>query len=152
MTEIQNDKVNISKIYAQCQQSLEKLYSLNIIHPNYQYLEACGMFLQYFSTGRTHSLEQSGGDVGAYNLFENDLKFHTIKNQLNQVLENQQVLCGVVHEINTNVASLCSSVGRIEQYAQQTAKNTKISAWCNSVTAMNTYALRRMQEEYIYYR
>ncbi len=152
LEQIQKDKPNLKKVYSQCKKSLEKLYALNIVHSDYQYLEACGMFLQYLNTGRTHCLEQRGGDIGAYNLYENDLKYNVIKKQLDQVLRNQQLLYGVLIEINNNVENLCSSVEKIEKYSQQTAQNTKISAWCNAVTAANTYALRRMQEEYIFYR
>lgn len=151
LAQIQRDKPRLRQVYDECEQNLKKLYFLNIIHYDYRYLEACGMFLQYLRTGRTHCLEQSGGDVGAYNLYENDLKFNVIRNQLNQVLQNQQVLYNALSEINSNVKSLSDSVVRIEQYAQQTEKNTRISAWCNAATAVNTHALRRMQEDYILY-
>lgn len=152
LAQIQNDTPNLQRVYVQCTDTIKKLYALNIVHPQYQYLEACGMFLQYLSTGRTHGLQQNGGDAGAYNLFENDLKFNVIKRQLDQVMRNQEVLYDVLTEINSNVGDLCASVGKIEEYAQQTAHNTKISAWCNTATAINTYAMRRMQQEYVYYR
>lgn len=152
LAQIEKDKPRLRKTYDKCEQCLQKLYALNIVHPDYQYLEACGMFLQYLKTGRAHSLEQRGGDAGAYNLYENDLKFNVIKNQLDQVLRNQQILYGVLNEINSSIESLCGSVGKIEQYARQTAQNTRISAWCDAATVANTYALKRMQEDYILYR
>lgn len=152
LTQIQKDKPVLKNTYFQCEETLKKMYALNIVHSQYQYLEACGMFLQYLRTGRTHCLEQRGGDTGAYNLFESDLKFNVIKGKLDQVLRNQEILYGALNEINSNVEMLCNSFGRIEQYAQQTANNTKISAWCNTVTAVNTYAIRNMQEEYLCYK
>lgn len=152
LAQIQNDRPNLLRVQQECGTTLRRLYELNIVHPEYQYLEACGMFLQYLSTGRTHSLQQIGGDAGAYNLYENDLKYNGIKRQLNEVLKNQQILYGVMTEINNNVENLYNSVKVMERYAQQTAYNTKISAWCNTATAINTYAMRRMQEEYIFYR
>ncbi len=152
LAQIQENKPELKKIYGECDQNLKKLYDLNVIHSNYHSLEACGMFLQYLKTGRTHCLEQRGGDVGAYNLYENDLKYKQIKTQLDQVLRNQQILYGVLNEINNNVNGLCESVRRIEQHTQQTAYNTKVSAWCNAATAMNIQALKRMQENYILYQ
>lgn len=152
LAQVQKEKPVLKNVYNQSGETLKRLYALNIIYPKYQNLEACGMFLQYLEAGRTHSLEQRGGDAGAYNLYENDLKFGVIKSQLNQVLKNQQVLYGVLTEINSNVESLCSSVERIEKYSQETSQNTKISAWCNAATAANTYAMRRMQDEYFLYR
>lgn len=147
LEKVQKDKADLTKVIDLCTQNLEKLYALNIVYPDYQYLEACGMFLQYLTSGRTHSLEQRNGDPGAYNLYENDLKFNIIKNQLDQVLKNQYILYEAVTEINGNIQSLCASIGKIELYAKQTAHNSKISAWCNAATAANVYAMRRMQEE-----
>lgn len=152
LAQIQKDKPKLRQVYDECEQNLKELYDLNIVHPDYRYLEACGMFLQYLETGRTHYLQQRGGDAGAYNLYENDLKFNVIKKQLDQVLQNQQILYGVLTEINSSIENLCNSVGRIEQYAWQTAQNTRVSAWCNAATAANTSALKHMQEDYILYK
>lgn len=155
LVQIQREKPMLNTAYNQCITSLKKLYSMNIIHPDYQDFVACGMFLQYLSTGRTHSLEQCGGDPGAYNLYEQDVKFNVIKKQLDQIQKNQQVIYGALVQINQNVQDLCSSVERIENYARQTADyasqsthNTKISAWCDQVNAINIYAMRRMAEGY----
>lgn len=155
LVQIQKEKPMLNTVYNQCITSLRKLYSMNIIHPDYQDFVACGMFLQYLSTGRTHSLEQCGGDPGAYNLYEQDVKFNVIKKQLDQIQKNQQVIYGALVQINQNVQDLCSSVERIENYARQsadyarqTAHNTKISAWCDQVNAINIYAMRRMAEGY----
>lgn len=152
LPQIEQDKIHLKQVYNQCTENLKKLYALNIIHLKYQYFEACGMFLEYISTGRTHSLEQNHGDTGAYNLFEQDLKFNVIKNQLEEVLTNQRILYHELSEINSRVETLSASVRNIEQYAKQTAANTRISAWCNTVTAVNVNAMRRMQENYYYYR
>lgn len=151
LQEVQEEKPKLKTVYFQCDENLKKLYSLNIVHPNYQYLEACGMFLQYLERGRTHSLVQAGGDMGAYNLYEQDLKFEVIKRKLDQVLKNQEVLYHVLTEINNNVEDLSASVQRIEGYSRQTAKNTKISKWCDMATAINTHAMKRMMEEYVKY-
>ena len=79
--------------------TLSEMYGLNIIHPKYQYLEACGMFLEYFEAGRTHSLGVSGADRGAYNIFETELYHQTIIDKLDHILENQQVLIKYQREI-----------------------------------------------------
>lgn len=148
---LENDKAELKKVYHECDVNLTKMYNMNIVHKQYQDLEPCGMFLQYLNTGRTHSLEQVGGDQGAYNLYDADLKFHIIKSQLDQVLENQQVLYGVLMSIKNNVEELCSSVEKIEQYAKNIDRNTRISAWCNAATAINVSIMERMQEQYVMY-
>lgn len=149
---IRKEKPKLNQAITQYNDTLRKLYSLNIIHPNYREFVPCGMFLQYLSTGRTHSLEQRGGDKGAYNLYEDDLKYQRITSQLNQIMKNQTIMYEAVTQIQSKVDTLCDSVERIEQYAEQTAKNTKISAWCNAATAVNVNIMRRMQEEYYFYR
>lgn len=148
LVQIQREKPMLNTVYNQCTTSLKKLYSMNIIHPDYQDFVACGMILQYLGTGRTHSLEQCGGDPGAYNLYEQDVKFNVIKKQLDQIQKNQQVIYGALVQINQNVQELSSSINRIENYARQTAHNTKISAWCDQANAINIYAMRRMAEGY----
>lgn len=62
------------------------------------------------------------------------------------MLNNQRMLYEKMCEINNCMENLCESVYRIEQYANQIAKNTKISAWCNQVNAINIYAMRRIAE------
>lgn len=152
LSRIQQAKPQLVSIINQCNDSLNKLYSLNIVHKKYCYFEACAMFLEYLSTNRTHSLEATPGDPGAYNMFEDELYKKVIVNKLDQVLSSQKLLYHELCNINENVNSLCDSMRRTELYSQSMAKSAQISAWCNTATAINTYAMRRMQEEYIRYR
>lgn len=148
LAQVQFSKSQLKETYKKCQLNLQKLYELNVITPKYRELVPCAMFLEYLSTGRTHSLEAVQGDMGAYNLYEDELYKKIIINKLDQVLENQKLLYQELRKINTNVEQLCGSVERIESSVNQIRKNTQISAWCNMVTAVNTSVIRRIQEEY----
>lgn len=142
---IQNDKSELNKAYRICSESLTQLYSIDVIYPKYRTMEACGMFLEYLESGRCNTLQ---GAYGAYNLYEQELRMGIIINKLDQILENQQLLRKELQNINYNVEQLCQNMSNLEEYAKQSAKNSRISAWCNSITAYNTNALRRMQENY----
>lgn len=148
---IREEKIQLKQIYTQCKNTLDMLYGLNIINQYYQDYVACGMFLQYFRTGRTHSLQQNAGDIGAYNLYENDLKYHVIQKQLERITQNQQLLLSEVSQINNNVERLCSTVENFGKSIKSIEQNTTISAWCNAATAINTSAMRRMQKDYYRY-
>lgn len=148
LPQIQSFKNQLKESYKECQLNLQKLYGLNVIVRKYRELIPCAMFLEYLSTGRTHSLEAVPGDIGAYNLYEDELYKKLIIDKLDQVLESQKLLYQELCIINENVEQLCSSVERMEKSVNHIRKNTEISAWCSMVTAVNTSAIRRMQEEY----
>lgn len=145
---IQQEKPKLKAVYVQCDETLQKLYTLGIVHPKYRDFVPCAMFLEYLGTGRTHSLEASPGDKGAYNLYEEELKFQIISNKLDRILQNQKVICQEIRNINATVESLYSSMKQIETNTKQIEHNTKISAWCNSVTMYNTSVMRKRIDDY----
>lgn len=154
---IENSKPALQRILTECVKTRNELYSLNIIHPNYRSLEACTMFYEYLSTGRTHSLTATSGDPGAYNIYVDELykkkivdKLDKIDKKMDEMLNNQKMLYQIASEIDTKVNELCFSVYNIEKNVQQIMQNTNISAWSNAVTATNTYTLKRIQEGYYF--
>lgn len=148
LPQIQEAKKILKKSFDECQLSLQKLYSLNIIDRKYRDIVPCAMFLEYLSTGRTHSLEATPGDPGAYNLYEDELYKRIIVSKLDQVLESQRILCQEVRNINYSVQQLYGSIEYMQQSVNRIEKNTKISAWYSQVNAYNTSVIRRMHEEY----
>lgn len=149
---IAQEKSKLLTTYNQCDAELKRLYAVGIVHPNYHSFVPCAMFLEYLSTGRTHSLEATPGDQGAYNLYEEELKFKKISDQLEAIRQNQELLCQEVRNINQTVNELYGSVKQIEQYSKQTEQNTRVSAWCDAVTAYNTSTIRRRMDDYYMYR
>lgn len=148
LQEIRTAKPMIQTVYTQYKTTRAQLYSLNIVHPKYRYLEACTMFYEYLSTGRTHSLIAVPGDQGAYNIFEDELYKKMIVDKLDQVLNNQKMLYQKLCEINRNVEILCDSVNLMEETLNKVERNTRISAWCDQANAINIYTMRRMKERY----
>ncbi len=152
LPQIQRAEQQLLVAYNECENSLNKLYGIGIIYPKYRSLNACGMFLEYLKSGRTHSLQQIGGDEGAYNLYDKELKYNHISSQLDQIQENQRILYQEVCAINENIERLCSSIERVEKSVNKIAQCTEINTWCNSANAINIAAMRRMSEDYYRYR
>lgn len=126
------------------QEILDKIYALNIVHPKYRYLEAIGMFLEYLSTGRTHSLEARNGDLGAYNLYEDELYKGLIINKLDQVLQNQRILIAgqrqIISQINTMIHDIDIACERLEKIQNV----TQVNAFYNAVTAYNSSITKKI--------
>lgn len=129
--------------------TLSEMYELNIIHPKYRYLEACGMFLEYFEAGRTHSLGVNGADRGAYNIFEDELYHKIIVNRLDQILQNQQILIAyqqkilrTMNEIVAGIDNACERIGQnldqVHGTLKQIHSTEKSIEFYNSVVAYNS--------------
>ena len=124
--------------------TLNHLYSENIIHPKYRNLTAVSSFVDYLSTGRTASLVRSGSDPGAYNLFEEDVRanrildainrgFSTLSMQLSQISQNQYSLYSAVREGQKVLEGVSNLIEQSNQhfdkssyYLQEVANNTRI--------------------------
>lgn len=135
--------------------SLEQLYSLDIIYPKYRYLEACGTFLEYLLSGRANALEATAGFVGAYTLFEEELFRGEINNKLDRILQNQKILIRGQKEIldKTNailngVNRICRECSEVKKEINRISRIEEINAFYNSVTAYNTTVTRRIMENY----
>lgn len=148
LPQIRAAKEVLKKSFDECQSSLQKLYSLNVINRKYQDMVPCAMFLEYLSTGRTHSLEAVPGDPGAYNLYEDELYKRRIVSRLDQVLESQRILCQEVRNINHTVQQLCGSMECMQKSVDRIENNTRISAWYDQVNAFNISVMKRMHEQY----
>ena len=149
---IQKEKGQLNSVYQECTAELNRLYAIGIIHPNYRSFVPCAMFLQYLDTGRTHSLEATPGDKGAYNLYVEEVRFNIISSKLDSIRQNQELIYRKLQDIDETVDSLYGSVRQIQQYSKQIEQNTRISAWCDSITAYNTTTLRRRIDDYYRYR
>lgn len=99
---------------------LEKFYSTNVIFPKYRTLPAISSLFEYMLSGRCYELT---GHEGAYNLYENELRLghiistlDSISSDLNEIKQNQRMLCDAVSE----------SINVTERLLEQQVINGKI--------------------------
>ncbi len=136
----------VLKAYNESKKILDVLYSLNIIYPKYRYLEACGMFLEYFKAGRTNSLEANGEDRGAYNIYEDELFKGIVINKLDQVLENQRILINGQRQISAQINGLISGMNQMRKDVKDMKIAAQTNTFYNTVIAYNTTVMRRISE------
>lgn len=128
---------NNESLYSQnvrsCQESLNQLYSLDIIFPKYRNFVAIAQIYEYYMSGRCTELE---GHEGAYNIFESELRQNVIIAQLNDVLANLEEIRRTQYMIYDAICFANSQLAQIES-------NTAAIAYNTSVTAENTAIIAR---------
>lgn len=142
--------VIIKRAYNETVGALKELYAVDIIYPKYRSLEACGMFLEYLMAGRTSSLEASGTDQGAYNIYEDELFKGIIINKLDQVLSNQRLLIEGQKYISKQMETMIGGLNEVRKLTEDIKTSAQISAFCNTVTAYNTSVTRKIAEQKYY--
>lgn len=135
----------IEKQLNDTEDALDKLYSINVIHPKYRNLIAIASFCEYFETGRCVRLE---GHEGAYNIFENEMRLDVIiTNQeklldsLEQIKSNQYTLYCAMRESQYHLERISGKLDTVMSLSEQTAQNSAIAAYNSQCTANNTAAL-----------
>jgi len=95
---------------ASTQETLDKLYGLDIIYPKYRNLVAMCSMYEYFVTGRVSQLK---GADGAYNLYESELRQDLIIAQLDRISaglekikQNQYMLYSQLSKANEFLSSI----------------------------------------------
>lgn len=87
-----------------------KLFSVNIIYPNYRDIFALSSFYEYFNSERCYELE---GPDGAYNLYESERRgdsFSTFFRTLEDISKNQVVLYRETSNMFKNLKGLVNSL------------------------------------------
>lgn len=124
---------------SQISNTLDSVYSLNIIHPKYRNMVAVIRILEYFDSGRCTVLTGAGG---AYNKYEDEIrqdaiisKLDTAINCLYQIRDNQYMLYDTLEDcldtsdrIASQVSALTDSSKNIEACSAVAAYNSKIAA------------------------
>lgn len=149
--ELQNNKKNEitrkiegAKIYYyRTVETLEKLYSANVIYEKYRNIVAVGMLCEYFESGRCSTLE---GHEGAYNIYENEIrqniiisKLDIIITELEKIEQNQYMIHQAIQNSNRKIEEISSEILSSHKSIQQ---NQKIIEYYNSITANNTEFLK----------
>ena len=124
---------------SQISNTLDSVYSLDIIHPKYRNMVAVIRILEYFDSGRCTALTGAGG---AYNKYEDEIrqdaiisKLDTAINCLYQIRDNQYMLYETLEDcldtsdrIASQVSALTDSSKNIEACSAVAAYNSKIAA------------------------
>ncbi len=145
---IQNDIEELERQYSDSKRHLETMYGRNIIHPKYRHnIIAISAFYQYLSEKRTYCLEfdQSTGDRGAYNIYNEEVQRGVIISQLNlvltkldQVINNQEILQRTMIDANNKINYLSNDINNM---------NRQLSSSTKEQTAIQNYNAERMQAE-----
>lgn len=127
---------------------LDTYYRQNVIFPKYWHdFVAISSFYEYLASGRTKQLEVSntGADVGAYNLYEKELrqnliiaKLDDIIRRLDDISTNQRMLYDAIQEGNRKVDQMSSQIMRMSDSLKSIENNSAISAYNSQITAQNT--------------
>ena len=147
---LQSNLDAVRRQYKKTDAALSKLYSLNVVHPEYRSITAIASFYQYIDTGRCSKLK---GHEGAYNLFEDEkfkgiliLKLDELSNQMRQY---QSVLFYALSEINNTIDKWGSHISNsINSQTQLMNKHYEIMEYnqrCtrDEIKALETYVIVR---------
>lgn len=109
----------INLLNAQMRKSADfekKLYEAGILDDKYHYnIVATASFYQYFKSHMTYSLgfDRSTGDIGAYRIYENEIRQNLIINKLDiviqkldEIISNQYVLFNCLNDANKKLDKL----------------------------------------------
>jgi len=119
MPKLEAEMQAMQKTYNLTCQALKKCYDINIIPVKYRNIVPVCMFYDYISNGRTYCLKRNPNafDEGAINMYEQELfrnvvmdKLDIIINQLDNLRENQKVLCRVIEEGNRQTHKLLNDI------------------------------------------
>lgn len=107
---LQKEKDECFKALETVCETRNKLFSVNVIYPNYRDIFALSSFYEYFNSERCYALE---GPDGAYNLYESERRgdsFSTFFRTLEDINKNQVVLYRETSNMFKNLQDLENSL------------------------------------------
>ena len=126
----------IANANAQLKQSLDTLYSADIIFPKYRNLVAVSAIYEYLSSGRCDRLD---GSNGAYNLYEMELRQNIVIGQLSAILSN-------LEQIRTSQYTLYQEITSANNKSSHILSNienqSELTAYYSEVSAKSTDAIK----------
>lgn len=124
--------------------TLDRVYSLGVVHNKYCSLIPIVTIYEYFEVGRCNSLK---GERGAYNIFENELRQNTIISKLDEVISKldliqstQYMLYESIQTANRISSEIADQNERLIHSQQSIASNTATISYNTKVIADNTRA------------
>lgn len=143
---LQAESNKINALICECEQTLRKLYSQDIVHSKYRNLTACCMFLEYLEAGRCEALT---GANGAYNLYESELRQNLIIFKLDEVAERLDDLkstmyrcCQAIESVRKQLNVVHSDMVQLNDTAQKQLKLSALTTVYAAATAANTSAIK----------
>lgn len=145
---LQKELRSVEESLQQTRQALNSLYKMDIIHPDYRHIVALSSIYKYLDRGLCSELT---GSHGAYNLFEEEVRFNIIYgkldgiiSRLDQINDNQRDVYDAINNTNrllrnvsTENKKMISSMGRIENNTSLIEFNTSSSNYAlQSLNAM----------------
>lgn len=125
--------------------SLNKLYSLDIIHPKYRNMITVIRLLEYFDSGRCTALTGTGG---AYNKYEKEIRqdaiisnLDTAINCLYQIRDTQYMLYESLEDCLDELGAITTQNDKLISTNQDISLNSAIAAYNSKIAASNTDAL-----------
>lgn len=125
--------------------SLNKLYSLDIIHDRYRNMAAVIRLLEYFDSGRCTVLT---GASGAYNKYEEEVRseaiiyrLDTAINRLDEIVHTQYMLYDALNDSLYELESIGNQNDMLLKTNQNISQNTALAAYNSKIAASNTDAL-----------
>lgn len=130
---------------SQISNTLDSLYSLDIIHPKYRNMVAVIRILEYFDSGRCTALTGAGG---AYNKYEKEIRQDTIISKLDtainclyQIRDTQYMLYESLEDCLDELGAITTQNDKLISTNQDISQNSAIAAYNSKIAASNTDAL-----------
>lgn len=127
--------------------TLNKLYSMDIIYPKYRTMAAVTSFYEYFCSGRCTELT---GHEGAYNIFEEEVqrgiisdKLDIIIQKLDQIQRNQYILTQAIRKSNQMAEQMYTKICQCADRLESIDLNTTITGYFSAISAANSSYLVR---------
>ena len=160
---IVDNMLSLAKAKLKDQESiLNKYYDLNVIFPSYRGMTNVCMLYEYIASGRTHSLQQTPTDQGAYNILGQEvlmnkviLKLDDILANLQQIKYNQGTIYKSIEMANNKLDSIHSDIdslsGRLERISENTSALNRQAGELVKTSSLNAYyqAQANKQLEYM---
>ena len=135
--------------------SLDKLYSENILPQQYRNIVAVTTMLQWLSSGRCTEIYGHGG---LFDTYENDLKMNMIigrldeiSSKLDAIMENQNMLYNEIRRGNEIAEKTYQSVRQIENNTDQMKRDISQINTNSAIIARNS-AQQTWMQQYAYYQ
>lgn len=149
----------LEKQERETKKNLNKMYSYNIIHKDYQHnMVAISSFYQYFCKGITFSLQfdPNTGDDGAYKIYENEMRLGAIIGKLDNVITrldeisaNQGVLYNAINEATSQINSLSDNIDYMSSNLSDSIdRQTKIQEYNTRETRKELHYMSLMNDIY----
>lgn len=139
----------LQKPLTETENTLRKYYSADIVFPKYRNLPALTSIYEYLSSGRCEDLT---GPVGAYNIYESEVRQNMVISQLSAIVsnlekirQNQYTLYEEFCKINRTTNRIASELSTIRSYTHTLTQLSALNTYYNSVTAENTAAIAFFQ-------